>query len=342
VRLLAVAVALVAAQAAPAGASAAPAPVRAGADDDRPGRWVERPPLNVPRFGLDVATARGQIFAVGGFADDRFLDTVETRRVGGRGVWRTVDPISPARGNLATAALDGIVYAIGGIADGDISVDIVETFDPRQGSWRAGPTLPQPRDSAGAAALGGKLYVAGGVVGAPGVGETTASVIVYDPAKRTWREVAPMPTAREKLRLVAAGPHLYAIGGFDADLDSVATVERYDPGTDRWQTLPSMHETRAVPGATTTRVGNRRVVVVVGGAQGRLGGGTTALRSTEVFDPRTGGWRVLRAQLPTGRGSLGAATEADGDVLAIGGGPTRTTPEAETLALRITRRDLAG
>ena len=50
--------------------------------------------------------------------------------------------------------------------------------------------------------------------------------------------VAPMPTVRERLRLVASGRYLYAIGGFDLAGESLTTVERYDPKSNSWATIP--------------------------------------------------------------------------------------------------------
>jgi N-acetylneuraminic acid mutarotase len=101
---------------------------------------------------------------------------------------------------------------------------------------------------------------------------------------------------------------------------SLTTVERYDPKSDSWATMNPMVESRLLPCAVETKVGNRRVLVVVGGAE-RSADGTflQARRTTEVFDPHTGRWILLDVLLPIGRASHDCATEADGTVLAIGG-----------------------
>ena len=122
-------------------------------------------------------------------------------------------PLPTARANLATTEVGGLVYAVGGLDDVD-ALDVVETFNPTTGRWATSVPLPQPRAAAGAAGLGGLLYVAGGEVKlAPDTYEVTDSVVVYDPRKNTWRSVAPMPTVRRRLRLVASGRYLYAVGG---------------------------------------------------------------------------------------------------------------------------------
>jgi N-acetylneuraminic acid mutarotase len=291
----------------------------AGDEASRSSRWIARPPLRHARGGLGVATVGRQILAIGGFDDATTFDVVEARRVRGTGRWRDLAPLPTARANLATAEVGGLVYAVGGL-DGVNDLDVVETFDPRSGRWTTSLPLPQPRAFAGAAGLGGLLYVAGGEVQlAADTFEVTNSVVVYDPKNNTWRSVAPMPTIRQRLRLVASGRYLYAIGGFDVAGQSLTTVERYDPKSNSWATMNPMVESRALPCAVETKVGNRRVLVVVGGFEFPGDGTVDRRRTTEVFNPATGRWTLLDVLLPIGRGSHDCATEADGTVLAIGG-----------------------
>jgi N-acetylneuraminic acid mutarotase len=179
----------------------------------------------------------------------------------------------------------------------------------------------------GAAELNGRLYVAGGLVFRAGTDVVSAAVYAFDPAGQRWTAVAPMPTPRWRLRLVNAGGLLYAIGGLGADGRTLSTVERYDPRTNTWSTVRPMREARAVPGVTVA--GGR--IVVVGGI--RFEPATQLLRTTEVFDPRTGGWLVVATLLPHGRASLVCAVEADGTVLAIGGATDATTPPSATAAV---------
>lgn len=205
----------------------------AGTSDDHvgsPTRWTSQPPLRVARASLGVATVDGQILAIGGFDDTAAFDLVEARRRTGIGTWRDLAPMPTARANHATAAVGGLVYAVGGVNQADMAVNVVEVFHPRSGRWTTGVPLPRPRVAAGVAALGGLLYVAGGVVPlANGEYEVVNSMIVYDPRRRVWRSAAPMPTARDRHRLVASGGYLYAIGGRDDRNRSLTTVERYGP-----------------------------------------------------------------------------------------------------------------
>ena len=318
----------------------------AGEEAGRSSQWTARPPLRQARGGLGVAKVGRQILAIGGFDNANTFDVVEARRVKGSGRWRDLAPMPTARTNLATAEADELVYAVGGLDGPGNTLDVVETFNPRSSRWTTSLPLPQPRAFAGAAGLGGLLYVAGGEVQlAADTFEVTNSVVVYDPKNNTWRSVTPMPTIRQRLRLVASGRYLYAIGGFDLAGQSLTTVERYDPKSDSWATMNPMVESRALPCAVETKVGNRRVLVVVGGFEFPGDGTVDRRRTTEVFDPDTGRWTLLDVLLPFGRGSHDCATEADGTVLVIGGitrvvGDNTNIYLANVDALPIKPRDL--
>jgi len=317
-------------------------------------QWIARPPLRQARAGLGVVKVGRQILAVGGFVRvgdmSTVFDVVEARRVTGSGRWRDLAPMPTARANLATAEVGGLVYAIGGIGQADNTLDSVETFNPRSGRWTTSLPLPQPRAGPGAAGLGGLLYVAGGEVQLTAdTFEVTNSVLVFDPKQNTWTSVAPMPTARTRLRLVASGRYLYAIGGAapssGADPSelgpSLTTVERYDPRSNRWATMNPMVQSRVLHCAVQTKVGNRRVLVVVGGFEFSADGNLVqARRTTEVFDPHTGRWTLLDVLLPIGRGTHDCATEADGTVLAIGGANGAGVFLANVDALSLRARDL--
>ena len=303
--------------------------------------WAERPPLHVARGGLDVATVNGTIVIMGGFDphEPRTFDEVEGRQVTGDGAWRQLAPMPTRRANPAAAALGGKVYVAGGFpSNGSAGTDVVESYDPQTDTWSTVTKLPAGRGAAAAAALNGLLYVAGGYVAGPAGGAVSASVVAYDPSTRIWTAVAPMPTARWRLRLVAAGGRLFAIGGSSTQETSLTTVELYDPATNTWTTVAPMSQARSVPGVVVAHQGSDELIVVVGGCHIINGQGLPFWASTEVYSVNTGRWRTVQAQLPRGRCSLGSALEADGSVLAISGGVDDNgvvTATAEVHALKL-------
>src|SRR5439155_14278298 len=97
---------------------------------------------------------------------------------------------------------------------------------------------PAQRMGAGVAssstAYGGKLYVIGGsnnsLVG-------TNTLFVYDPAGAVharWSQGPSMRTARLFLAAATLGSRIYAAGGMPVAPLELATVESYDPSTNRW------------------------------------------------------------------------------------------------------------
>ena len=183
----------------------------------RSSQWIARPPLRQARGGLGVAKVGRQILAISGFDRDNLFDVVEARRVKGSGRWRDLAPLPTARANLATAEVGGLVYAIGGIDQAEVWMKSLigrrGDVQPKIGSLddqpSPSPTTRRARSGGpGWAALCGRWRVL-----TADTFEVTNSVLVYDPKQHTWRSVAPMPTARQRLRLVASGRYLYAIGG---------------------------------------------------------------------------------------------------------------------------------
>jgi hypothetical protein len=293
----------------------------AGDEAGRSNQWSMRPPLRQARGGLGVATVGRQILAIAGFDEGGFLDVVEARRVAGSGRWHDLAPLPTARANLATAAVGGLVYAIGGIDDVD-TTNVVETFNP---GWVAGRRVfPFPNHATGPEQR-------------PWVGCCTLPVVSSSPtgSRTRWLSMTPGRTPGDRSprcpqfgsgsgwwrRAATCMPSAELPPSGAASFGpSLTTVERYDPKSDSWATMNPMVESRLLPCAVETKVGNRRVLVVVGGAE-RSADGTflQARRTTEVFDPHTGRWILLDVLLPIGRASHDCATEADGTVLAIGG-----------------------
>ena len=297
--------------------------------------WQVRPPLLTRRFSHDVATIGDTVYVSGGTDFNTLFNSVEARQVRGNGDWRTVAPMNTARGTHAAGAVKGIMYVAGGLVISEMSTDEVERYDPETDRWTRSRPLPAPRAVASAAGLGGLLYVAGGVTNDADLDEhATDSVLAYDPGEDRWMTVAPMLTPRARFRLVAADGHLYAIGGLSSALQfPLRTVDRYSPKTDSWEAVRSMREPRGGPGVAV--VGDR--IVAVGGGSGGFLDRPARNRTTEVYDLRSGKWRVLSTLLPHGTAALVCARAGD-DVLAIGGsadidGSLITVPDVLALKL---------
>jgi N-acetylneuraminic acid mutarotase len=142
------------------------------------------------------------------------------------------------------------------------------------------------------AAHGGRLYVL-----------KYDSLYVYDPGTNTWSSRPDSSgQSREDGTAVTVGDHIYVIGG------GPLPIQRYHPGTRRWETRASLQTARGHVNA-----------VVLNGKIWVLGGrnGSGALRTVEIYDPVTNQVTVGPAMDSVRSGH--AAEAVGGKIVAAGG-----------------------
>ena len=123
-----------------------------------------------------------------------------------------------------------------------------------------------------------------------------------------WEELAPMTIPRRGMAAVAFQVNIYVIAGETAE-GITGVVERYDPSTDIWESLPSKPTPVADIGAAV--IGGK---IYVPGGRMSDGRATNAL---EVFDPRSGTWDV-GPSMPGGLYAY-AITAYEGRIYVFGG-----------------------
>ena len=209
-------------------------------------------------------------------------------------------PIAMARTTLATAGAASFVFSTAALAQ----------FAALPGVWSQGMPLPITITEVGATALDGKIHVLGGSVEGRMVHAFHGQ---YDPATNLWRWRAPLPAELSHVGVAAMGGKVYAVGGLSSPnkvhTGSIDQVFEYDPGSDRWRTLPPMKAPRAAVG-----------VAVVNGKLHAIGGRAldqSTMNLHQVWDPATQVWSE-RAPLPKARDHM-ATVAIDGKIHVIGG-----------------------
>lgn len=97
-----------------------------------------------------------------------------------------------------------------------------------------------PRVGAAQAMLGGKLYVIGGSPSRDHYYNSgwnflsVDTVEIFDPATKTVRFGAPLPTPRFGASATVVNGKIWVVGGVDALGQPIPTAEIYDPTTNRW------------------------------------------------------------------------------------------------------------
>ena len=138
--------------------------------------------------------------------------------------------------------------------------------------------------------------------------EPTLDEIALADIEERWQELAPMPEPRARLAAVAYDGDVYAIAGEGPEGVS-ATVFRYDPEEDSWETLRD--KPTPVTDVKGTLIGEK---IYVPGGETADGSPTELL---EIYDPRTDTWEE-GAPLPKAVSAY-ALADFEGQLYLFGG-----------------------
>jgi N-acetylneuraminic acid mutarotase len=142
------------------------------------------------------------------------------------------------------------------------------------GTWRTRASMPVYRQELATGALSGKVYVLGGY---NEVGNSTATVEVYNPITNTWTFAHPLPYAVNHNAAAVAGERLYSFGAGGGE------TFVYDPNSNSWSARASSHYVHSLTAAVGV-INNK--IYVAGGT------GTASQRELEVYDPVANTWTV--------------------------------------------------
>lgn len=236
-----------------------------------------------------------------------------------KGTWTDGDPDKTLSDihllGAATLLPNGKVIAAGGLdrkSLGFPAVASAELYDPVSRRWSKTASLKTPRWSLDAITLNnGKALFAGGAKAfTPGPALDTAEI--YDPETETFSETAnKLSVGRQSFGITALNDGRILITGGNPTGNNlggsgVTAVDLYDPATNEFQAVASMHQGRALHAQVTLRDGR---VVVIGGAQ----------KTAEIYDPKKDTWTVLADELPTTLKDNKAFEMPDGQIFLAAG-----------------------
>jgi N-acetylneuraminic acid mutarotase len=319
-------------------AAVAAAPLAAGRGGiafARDAGWSPAAPLPWPVQEIYAAVWDGRIAVAGGLVgrtdaplhiEDRLglYDPTADR-------WEEGPRLPEARHHPMMAALDGDLWAIGGYGRGAGDwTNRTEVWRLARGAarWAAGPALPAPQAEAVGLTHAGRVHLVtgrsprdGGANGQWRDQLDVATHLVLDGER--WEHARPAPMARNSAAGAALEGALWIAGGRTVGGDGTGRLDRYDPASDRWETLAPIP-----PSPTTGRqAGGGLAMAAIAGRLVAFGGewfdrttpgGGGVLAETWIYDPGEDRWRAGPA-MRTPRHGLAAAA-ADGTVYAIAGG----------------------
>jgi N-acetylneuraminic acid mutarotase len=140
-------------------------------------------------------------------------------------------------------------------------------------------------------------------------------------AEDSWTSKEPMQEARASLGVAGVNGRIYAIGGYNSQIDgqthfygTINATEEYDPATNSWTEKAQMLTPRA---SFAIAVYENRIYVIGGYIKLTSGSSSQLTNITEVYDPAADTWET-RASTPVARDGA-EANVVDCKIYVIGG-----------------------
>lgn len=308
-------------------AAAAVAVGTAGAWADS--KWQRFAPMPVGQQEIYADVRDGKIYTAGGLSNGA---KVVSKQVfvydPDQDIWSNLAPMPEPRHHVTVSIVGDQLFGIGGFVGGFPNwraTNSVFVYDFGSKKWAAGPSLPSARGEHVSAVVDGKIFVIGGRVRASKDASTfeahhdTSRADVFNPKTGNWRRVADAPTERNSAAGVVVNGLIYVIGGRQFRLQpdgkrrsvNLATLEVYDPATNRWTKRRPMPQAQGGLSAAALD-GN---IYVFGGEQWVPA--KKVLKQAWLYDPARDEWRALPPMLTARHGT--AAATVDRRVFVFGG-----------------------
>ncbi|AUX23564.1 uncharacterized protein SOCEGT47_040910 [Sorangium cellulosum] len=277
--------------------------------------WSSAAPLATQRWGHRATQLQdGRVLVTGGNNATAALTSAELYDPT-TNIWSSAAPMGASRHlHSATLLQDGRVLVTGG-QHGNTFLTSSEIYDPSTDSWSSVGAMGTARYFHSATLLqDGRVLVTGGYNSGS---LELSSAEIFDPSSLTWTAAPSMSIHRNghAATLLPDGKVLVTGGtASSSSHSSTATVEVYDPVTNAWTGLQSMTDLRTLHTATLLQDGK---VLVTGGRRYVPPSSTTALASTEIYDPAAMQW-VSTPLMANAHGWRAATLLHDGRVLAAG------------------------
>jgi N-acetylneuraminic acid mutarotase len=184
--------------------------------------------------------------------------------------WTAGPPLPERRAGGGLAVVDRKLHYFGGYkADRDTNAGDHWSLSLEGGKdWQREADLPDPRGHVSSAVLDGKIYALGGDHGHDRTQIDVKSCHRFDPATKTWSEIASPPDGRshfESSTIVYQGRILIVGGRCNSSKpprNVVGDLLQYDPKVNAWHVVGAMPEKLLAPAAAII---SGRIVVTGGG-----------------------------------------------------------------------------
>ncbi|XP_055351165.1 kelch-like protein 5 [Paramacrobiotus metropolitanus] len=207
-------------------------------------------------------------------------------------------------------SFEKIIVCVGGNSPEGGRRDSVDCFNPRTSKWGTFSKLPYCVSGGGLAVIKSDLFFCGGIIGRHGI-PVTPRTMHYNSARAAWNDVAPMQIGRYNAGVATVGGHIYVVGGYSSDYQTLATVERYSVASNVWTYVASI----PMPLTKCTVVSFDSQLYTFGG---HTSDDYNGVDYAFCYDPKRDVWSEL-PRMPTARYCASACVGSDGLIYVIGG-----------------------
>lgn len=255
------------------------------------GEWGALPGMLARRAYVASAVFGKQIFAIGGSADGRTLNTIEVFDTEKNEWihWFKMPPMQTKR-TLHAASVGGKQLFVCGGFDGTRDLTTVECYDPAANAWSWKTRMTAGRSYLAVCGVGNKIYAIGGQDRAKDSGPRAHDTVeVFDLYSERWSPAPPLLLGRLGLSATSVTAEdgdelIYVCGGSDGS-EMLNGVEFFNVRTQTWTEAPPMRAARL--GHAT--VAFNKKLYVIGGFDGKL-----PLDTFECLDFQTNEWMPLQ------------------------------------------------
>mmetsp|Transcript_42536 Transcript_42536/g.51665 ORF Transcript_42536/g.51665 Transcript_42536/m.51665 type:complete len:461 (+) Transcript_42536:207-1589(+) len=231
----------------------------------------------------------------------------------GSGFWTDKPNMPSARSDFQSVTVGDKVYLIGGLDSNGVTLDSLVEYDTVLERYTSLPSMPKTRHRFGAALLNKEIYVIGGFESSSSPGPEKC-MLVYNIGTKEWREGACTEVPHGDTCAAELGGHVYVIGGYGVDYETLDVVEKYDPSTERWSRVESLPDPRGDVGCAS--MGGS--LYLIGGYYSPTWDPDSFQNTNYKYDPTTNQWTKM-ADIPTARGDKAVVVLPNNRLLVIGG-----------------------
>lgn len=194
--------------------------------------WSKKSDMIIPRSGFATIVVDGKIYAINGWADSDFTNTMEVYD-SITDKWEKRADSSTKRAEFAASEVNGKIYVIGGHSGVGPGLTLTEEYDPKTDTWTRKADMPTARTFLASSVVNNKIYVFGGTNDNV-ASKVLSTVEIYDPSTDTWTKGSDLPTPMALLTSCVINGMIYTMGGCDSTYYNPTTVRIYDSKNDKW------------------------------------------------------------------------------------------------------------